>query len=195
MSEVIEGNVKIDRLNAGDGKTFPKPGDLVTIHYTGTLENGQKFDSSLDRGSPFQCNIGVGQVIRGWDVAIPKLSVGEKARYPSSSKYNLLEASKGATIPSSNALLKLNPVDNATIVINSIKDITAIDKKFVFILLLICLVTNILSLLRYIFLLFLSSSIINPAAPKKNPIVPIIPKTIDALNSILIGLSPTLLTK
>lgn len=80
MSEVIEGNVKIDRLSPGDGKTFPKVGDLVTIHYTGTLENGQKFDSSLDRGSPFQCNIGVGQVIRGWDVAIPKLSVGEKAR-------------------------------------------------------------------------------------------------------------------
>ncbi|KAK5781722.1 peptidylprolyl isomerase FPR1 PWA37_004621 [Arxiozyma heterogenica] len=80
MSEIIEGNVKIDRLSPGDGVTFPKVGDLVTIHYTGTLENGSKFDSSLDRGSPFQCNIGVGQVIRGWDVAIPKLSVGEKAR-------------------------------------------------------------------------------------------------------------------
>ncbi|GAX70012.1 peptidylprolyl isomerase [Saccharomyces cerevisiae] len=39
-----------------------------------------KFDSSIDRGSPFQCNIGVGQVIKGWDVGIPKLSVGEKAR-------------------------------------------------------------------------------------------------------------------
>lgn len=80
MSEVIEGNVKIDRISPGDGATFPKTGDLVTIHYTGTLENGQKFDSSVDRGSPFQCNIGVGQVIKGWDVGIPKLSVGEKAR-------------------------------------------------------------------------------------------------------------------
>lgn len=78
MSEVIEGNVKIDRISPGDGATFPKTGDLVTIHYTGTLENGQKFDSSVDRGSPFQCNIGVGQVIKGWDVGIPKLSVGEK---------------------------------------------------------------------------------------------------------------------
>ena len=80
MSEVIEGNVKIDRISPGDGATFPKTGDLVTIHYTGTLENGQKFDSSVDRGSPFQCNIGVGQVIKGWDVGIPKLSVGEKSR-------------------------------------------------------------------------------------------------------------------
>ncbi|QHS75778.1 peptidylprolyl isomerase FPR1 [Saccharomyces paradoxus] len=80
MSEIIEGNVKIDRISPGDGATFPKTGDLVTIHYTGTLENGQKFDSSVDRGSPFQCNIGVGQVIKGWDVGIPKLSVGEKAR-------------------------------------------------------------------------------------------------------------------
>lgn len=80
MSEIVDGNVRIDRVSPGDGATFPKAGDLVTIHYTGTLENGQKFDSSVDRGSPFQCNIGVGQVIKGWDVGIPRLSVGEKAR-------------------------------------------------------------------------------------------------------------------
>ncbi|ODQ82642.1 hypothetical protein BABINDRAFT_30431, partial [Babjeviella inositovora NRRL Y-12698] len=63
----------------GDGKTFPAVGDKVTIHYVGTLENGKKFDSSRDRGKPFQCHIGVGQVIKGWDQEIPKLSVGEKA--------------------------------------------------------------------------------------------------------------------
>jgi FKBP-type peptidyl-prolyl cis-trans isomerase len=42
--------------------------------------NGQKFDSSRDRGKPFSCKIGVGQVIRGWDEGVPQLSVGEKAR-------------------------------------------------------------------------------------------------------------------
>ena len=71
---------KIEILQEGDGKTFPKPGDLVTIHYIGTLENGKKFDSSRDRGKPFQTTIGVGQVITGWDTGIPKLSLGTKSR-------------------------------------------------------------------------------------------------------------------
>lgn len=71
---------QIEILQEGDGKTYPKVGDLVTIHYDGTLENGKKFDSSRDRGKPFQCTIGVGQVISGWDISIPKLSVGTKSR-------------------------------------------------------------------------------------------------------------------
>ncbi|RKP30115.1 FK506 binding protein proline rotamase rapamycin-binding protein [Metschnikowia bicuspidata] len=70
---------QIEVLQEGDGKTFPKVGDRVTIHYTGTLENGKKFDSSRDRCRPFKCNIGVGQVIKGWDSAIPQLSVGTRA--------------------------------------------------------------------------------------------------------------------
>ncbi|KAL1411285.1 FK506 binding protein proline rotamase rapamycin-binding protein [Vanrija albida] len=72
--------VTIERISPGDGKTFPKKGDKVTIHYVGTLEkDGSKFDSSRDRGSPFQCQIGVGQVIKGWDEGVPQLSLGEKA--------------------------------------------------------------------------------------------------------------------
>ncbi|WPK26509.1 hypothetical protein PUMCH_003864 [Australozyma saopauloensis] len=70
---------QIEVVQEGDGKSFAKVGDNVTIHYTGTLENGKKFDSSRDRGKPFQCKIGVGQVIKGWDTAIPKLSVGTRA--------------------------------------------------------------------------------------------------------------------
>ncbi|KAI8093426.1 uncharacterized protein BX664DRAFT_329681 [Halteromyces radiatus] len=72
--------VTVESYQAGDGVNFPKAGDSVTIHYTGTLENGTKFDSSRDRGQPFQCKIGVGQVIKGWDEGVQKLSVGEKAK-------------------------------------------------------------------------------------------------------------------
>ncbi|KAL7751539.1 Fork head 1 [Sorochytrium milnesiophthora] len=67
-------------IQAGDGKTFPKKGDNCTMHYIGTLTDGKKFDSSRDRGKPFQCQVGVGQVIRGWDEGIPQMSVGERAK-------------------------------------------------------------------------------------------------------------------
>lgn len=70
---------KIEIIQEGDGKTFPQVGDKVTIHYTGTLESGKKFDSSRDRGHPFQTQIGIGRVIKGWDTSIPKLSVGTRA--------------------------------------------------------------------------------------------------------------------
>lgn len=70
---------QIEIVQEGDGKTFAKVGDNVTIHYVGTLQNGKKFDSSRDRGSPFRCQIGVGRVIKGWDFAIPQLSVGTRA--------------------------------------------------------------------------------------------------------------------
>ncbi|KAI3634310.1 hypothetical protein MIR68_007914 [Amoeboaphelidium protococcarum] len=71
--------VTIQKIQPGDGKTFPKKGDRVSIHYVGTLQDGSKFDSSRDRGKPFTCTIGVGQVIRGWDEGVVQLSVGEKA--------------------------------------------------------------------------------------------------------------------
>ncbi|KAG8969393.1 FK506 binding protein proline rotamase rapamycin-binding protein [Tulasnella sp. 419] len=71
--------VTVESLSPGDGRTFPKKGDTVQIHYVGTLLDGTKFDSSRDRGEPFVTKIGVGQVIKGWDEGVPQLSLGQKA--------------------------------------------------------------------------------------------------------------------
>jgi len=71
--------VTIEHISPGDGKNFPKKGDKVQIHYVGTLLSGEKFDSSRDRGEPFQTEIGVGKVIKGWDEGVPQLSLGQRA--------------------------------------------------------------------------------------------------------------------
>ena len=62
-------------LEEGTGAT-PQPGQTVVVHYTGTLEDGTKFDSSRDRGQPFRFKIGVGQVIKGWDEGVGTMKVG-----------------------------------------------------------------------------------------------------------------------
>lgn len=56
----------------------PKAGQTIVAHYTGYLLDGTKFDSSVDRGSPFETQIGVGRVIKGWDMAFTQMKVGEK---------------------------------------------------------------------------------------------------------------------
>lgn len=72
--------VQIETIKPGDGVTFAKKGQTVVVHYTGTLSNGEKFDSSRDRGTPFETRIGVGQVIKGWDEGFTQLSLGQRAK-------------------------------------------------------------------------------------------------------------------
>ncbi|KAJ9105358.1 FK506-binding protein 1 [Naganishia friedmannii] len=80
--------VQVETITPGDGQNFPKKGDTVSMHYVGTLaSNGSKFDSSRDRGQPFVTQIGVGQVIRGWDEGVPQLSLGQKAKLICSPDY------------------------------------------------------------------------------------------------------------
>ncbi|MBJ7901394.1 MAG: FKBP-type peptidyl-prolyl cis-trans isomerase [Cyanobacteria bacterium RI_101] len=64
-------------LVVGEGAS-PTQGKTVTVHYTGSLTDGKKFDSSLDRGQPFSFKIGVGQVIKGWDEGVATMKEGGK---------------------------------------------------------------------------------------------------------------------
>lgn len=78
--------VRKQLLKAGDGKTYPKHGQSVTVHYAGFLTNGKKFDSSVGK-QPFTFNIGIGQVIRGWDEGVLGMSLGEICNLEISSEY------------------------------------------------------------------------------------------------------------
>jgi FKBP-type peptidyl-prolyl cis-trans isomerase len=68
----------VQTVQPGNGSK-PTKGSKVTVHYTGKLTNGTEFDSSVRRKKPFEFTLGVGQVIKGWDEGVAKMSVGEKA--------------------------------------------------------------------------------------------------------------------
>lgn len=71
--------LKIEDQTVGDGDEAIS-GKTVSVHYTGTLLDGSKFDSSLDRGSPFAFALGGGQVIKGWDQGVAGMKVGGKRK-------------------------------------------------------------------------------------------------------------------
>lgn len=74
-----ESGLQYEDIVVGKGVS-PVSGQNVTVHYVGTLENGTKFDSSVDRGQPFQFRIGTGQVIKGWDEGVMSMKVGGKRK-------------------------------------------------------------------------------------------------------------------
>ena len=75
----MNDRLQIEDLLLGDGKEVVK-GALITTQYKGTLEDGTLFDSSYERGRPFQCVIGTGRVIKGWDQGLMGMQVGGKRK-------------------------------------------------------------------------------------------------------------------
>jgi FKBP-type peptidyl-prolyl cis-trans isomerase len=79
-SEIVTGSgLKYVDEVIGTGES-PSPGRMVTVHYTGRLEDGTKFDSSVDKGRPFEFPIGTGRVIKGWDEGVMTMKVGGKRK-------------------------------------------------------------------------------------------------------------------
>jgi len=98
------GPLKIKILKEGAGQGAQN-GNTVFVHYTGTLENGMKFDSSLDRGRPFSFVLGSGQVIPGWEQGILGMKVGEKRKLTIAPELAYGSAGVGNIIPPNATLI------------------------------------------------------------------------------------------
>ncbi|AFZ66321.1 FKBP-type peptidyl-prolyl cis-trans isomerase [Deinococcus peraridilitoris] len=73
------GELQVEKLQEGQGAQAQK-GQMASVHYTGWLTDGTKFDSSVDRGTPFEFPLGQGHVIQGWDEGVSQMRVGDKVR-------------------------------------------------------------------------------------------------------------------
>lgn len=74
-----KSGLQIEDIKIGEGAEA-KPGNIISVHYTGTLVDGTKFDSSLDRGEPLSFTLGIGQVIKGWDKGVAGMKVNGKRK-------------------------------------------------------------------------------------------------------------------
>ncbi|WP_454727127.1 MULTISPECIES: FKBP-type peptidyl-prolyl cis-trans isomerase [Cupriavidus] len=106
--------LKIEDLEAGTGKAAVK-GALITTEYTGYLEDGTIFDSSRERGKPFQCVIGTGRVIKGWDLGLMGMRTGGRRRLSVPAHLAYGERQVGAHIkPNSNLVFEITLLEVLT---------------------------------------------------------------------------------
>lgn len=104
--EADEAGVLVKILQPGEGPV-PARGSQVRVHYTGWLEDGRKFDSSVDRGRPFTFRLGRGEVISGWDQEVAQMHVGEKRRVVIPSPLAYGERRAGIIPPNSNLVFDI----------------------------------------------------------------------------------------
>lgn len=96
--------LQYEDLVVGTGAS-PTRGDTVIVHYTGWLEDGTKFDSSVDRGQPFSFVIGVGQVIPGWDEGVATMQIGGQRRLTIPAELGYGTQGAGGVIPPNATLI------------------------------------------------------------------------------------------
>ncbi|WXU00555.1 MAG: FK506-binding protein [Catillopecten margaritatus gill symbiont] len=99
-------DLQIEELEVGKGKAC-KAGDFVSMHYTGWLTNGKKFDSSVDSGMPFDFKLGAGHVIPGWDEGIEGMKVGSKRKLTIPSKLAYGEFGAGPIPPNATIIFEV----------------------------------------------------------------------------------------
>ena len=105
QNEVTTGSgLKYVDLQEGQG-VEAKSGQTVSVHYTGWLENGSKFDSSRDRREPFSFRLGAGQVIRGWDEGVAGMKIGGKRKLTIPAELGYGARGAGGVIPPNATLI------------------------------------------------------------------------------------------
>lgn len=100
--------LRIEDIVVGTGAS-PNRGQTVVVHYTGWLTNGKKFDSSVDRGDPFEFKIGIGQVIQGWDQGVMTMKIGGKRKLtiPPELAYGSEDVGDGLIPPNSTLIFEV----------------------------------------------------------------------------------------
>ncbi|PZP08978.1 MAG: peptidylprolyl isomerase [Pseudomonas protegens] len=109
----MSDELQVIDIQPGDGKALVK-GALITTQYRGFLEDGSSFDSSYDRGKPFQCVIGTGRVIKGWDQGLMGMQVGGKRKLLVPAHLGYGERSMGAIPPNSNLIFEIELLEVLT---------------------------------------------------------------------------------
>jgi hypothetical protein len=107
--QVVETATGLGYVDLVEGTgTQPKTGDTVSVHYTGWLKSGTKFDSSVDRGTPFEFPVGKGRVIKGWDEGVISMKVGGKRKLIIPAHLGYGDRGAGGVIPGGDLIFEVS---------------------------------------------------------------------------------------